>query len=501
MNPSRCSLERDAGIRELRVLNQALMRCAVLVLASTLLAANLLSQSLDELKQKGIRAFEAGEFAVAEETFKLLVQRDPSGENYSYQAIAELRTGEVQQAIAHFQRAVQLGYAPASVHYNLGLAFLRLQKAREGIRELKLAAAEEPGNVEVEYSLGVALLEAGEPGSALPYLRNSLAHSPRDPARRANLVRANFESGDTKAAIQAIDKAVEAIPHNAALEVVLARLCLAHRQVQKALALLGSADQVLPNEPEIRFLLARANLSAERPIEAVDTLKSVSPRAGAPGEWCHLMAQTLAQMGNMKEARAQVSSAIEADPRNTAYQLTSAWIDQLDLPYMRSIETLERARELEPKRAVIPYRMAIGYYYTQRFAQAAEQCQEALRLAPNYNPAYFLMGMSKLAIHDLERALAALQRAVAFEDASPLYHCEFGETLLQAGRVTDSKRELSRTLELDPKSAGAYYRRARALRQEGDLTGAIHDLEAAVAIDPGITLAYHDLWRLYKVTG
>jgi len=94
-----------------------------------------------------------------------------------------------------------------------------------------------------------------------------------------------------------------------------------------------------------------------------------------------------------------------------------------------------------------------------------------------------------------------LQRAVAFEDASPLYHCEFGETLLQAGRVTDCKRELSRTLELDPKSAGAYYRRARALRQEGDLTGAIHDLEAAVAIDPGITLAYHDLWRLYKVTG
>jgi predicted Zn-dependent protease len=428
------------------------------------LAVNLLSQSLDELKQKGIQAFEAGDLAVAKETFRLLVQRNPSGENYSYRATVEFRGGEIQQAVADFQRAIQLGYAPGSVHYNLGLAYLKLHHPSEGIRELKLAAAKEPGNVEVKHFLGVALLEAGEPRSAVSYLRDSLARSPHDSAIWVNLVRANFESGDTEAAIRTIDKAVEVLPQNAALHVALARFSLAYRQPQKALALLESANQLLPNEPEIKFLLARTNLLAEQPTEAVDALKSVSPSAGAPGEWSHLMAQALAQMGNMKGARAQVSSALEADPHNTAYLLTSAWIDQLDLQYQRSIETLEQAHELEPKRAVIPYRMAVSYYYTQRFSQAAEQCQEAIRLAPNNNPAYFLMGISKLETHDLEGALAALQRAVAFKDASPLYHYEFGETLLKAGRVTDSKRELSRTLELDPKFAGAYYWRARALR-------------------------------------
>jgi tetratricopeptide (TPR) repeat protein len=477
------------------------MRHGVLILASTLAAISLPGQTPEELKQEGIKAFEAGQFAAAQQTFKLLVQRDPSGENYSYEAVAELRAGEVQAAIAHFQRAIELGYAPGSVHYNLGLALLRLQKTRAGISELKLAAAQEPGKAEVEYSLGVALLEAGEPGSALPYLRKSLARSPRDPAIQANIVRANFESGDTGAALQAIDKAVAAFPQNAALEVSLARICLAHRQGQMAVTLLESAGKLLPNEPEIRLLLARAYVLAEKPREAADALKSVPPEAGAPGEWPHLMAQALAQLGNLKEARAQVSSAIEADPHNTTYLSTSAWIDQLDLQYQQSIETLKHARELEPRRASIPYHMAIGYYYTQRYAQAAEQCQEAVGLAPNYDPAYFLMGISKIEIHDLDGAQAALKRAVELKSASPLYHYELGEALLKAARINESKREFSRTLELDPKFAGAYYWRARALKQEGDLSGALRDMEAAVAIDPGLTLAYHELWQLYKSTG
>jgi tetratricopeptide (TPR) repeat protein len=93
------------------------------MLAGTLLAANLSGQSSEELKQKGIQGFEAGQFAAAKEAFKLLLQRVPCSENYAYEAIAELRMGEVRQAIAHSERAAELGYAPASAHYNLGLAY------------------------------------------------------------------------------------------------------------------------------------------------------------------------------------------------------------------------------------------------------------------------------------------------------------------------------------------------------------------------------------------
>src|SRR5208337_1655646 len=142
----RARLLAPLGITPVRP--EAPMRHGVLILAGTLAAMNLLGQSSEDLKQKGIKAFEAGQFAAAEATFKLLVQQDPSGENYSYEAVAELRTREVQAAIAHFQRAIELGYAPGSVHYNLGLALLRLLKTRAGIRELKLAAAQEPGNAE-----------------------------------------------------------------------------------------------------------------------------------------------------------------------------------------------------------------------------------------------------------------------------------------------------------------------------------------------------------------
>ena len=477
------------------------MKQILSILAGVLVTASLAAQSLGELKQRGIQAFEAGQFKVAKENFEALVRANPSGDNYASLAAAEFGMGEIQEAIGDFEHAIKLGFAPASVHFNLGLAYLKFQKEREGIRELKVAAGLEPDNSEVQYSLGVALLEAREPRSALLYLRQALTHSPRDPALRANLVRANLEAGDIDAAMQETDQAVTAMPRNAALEAVLARLCLAHGQKEKALALLTDADQLMPNEAEIKLPLAQANLVADKPLEAVDTLKSVSPSAGAAGEWPHLMAQALGQMGKLKEARAQVTSAIEADPHNVSYQLTSVWIDQLDLRYQQSIDTLQHTRELEPKRAVIPYRIAIGYYYTQRFAKAAEQCEEAVRLAPNYHRAYFLMGISKLEIHDLTGAQAALQRAIALKEADPLYHYELGETLVKAGKAPEGQRELSRALELAPKFAGAYYWRARALKLEGDATGAIRDLESAVAIDQGMILAFYDLGKLYKETG
>jgi tetratricopeptide (TPR) repeat protein len=477
------------------------MKQALIILACFLVAASLAAQSLSELKQRGMQAFEAGQFKVAKENFELLVRANPSGDNYASLAVAEFRLGEIQDAVGHFERAIKLGYAPASVHFNLGLAYLKLHKAREGIRELKIATGLEPDNADAQYSLGVALLDARDPRSALLYLRKAVTHSPRDPALRANLVRAYFEAGEIDSAIRETDQAVAAIPRNAALEVVLARLCLAQGQKEKALTLLTDADQLMPNEPEIKLLLAQANLVADKPLEAVEELRSVSPTAGSPGEWPHLMAQALGQMGKLKEAREQVASAIEADPHNVSYQLTSAWIDQLDLRYQQSIDTLQHTRELEPKQAVIPYRIAVGYYYTQRFAQAAEQCEEAVRLAPSYHRAYFLMGISKLETHDLAGAQAALQRAIALKEADPLYHYELGETLVKAGKARAGQQELSRALELNPKFAGAYYWRARALRVEGDTAGAIRDLESAVAIDQGMILAFYDLGKLYKETG
>ena len=72
--------------------------------------------------QDGRAALQANDFKRAEKTFAELVEKDPSATNYAYLAVAELSAGEAAQAIAHFQRARQLGNDSANLHFCLSTA-------------------------------------------------------------------------------------------------------------------------------------------------------------------------------------------------------------------------------------------------------------------------------------------------------------------------------------------------------------------------------------------
>ena len=175
-----------------------------------------LGQSPQELLQEGRRALQANDFKRAQQTFAELIKKDPSATTYAYLAVAELSTGDTAQAIAHFERARQLGNDSANMHYYWGLALLQHKEPNSGIRELREALSKDPELFQADTALGIALVNAGRPKEAVPYLEQARAHSPSDAEIRANLVRAEFEAGETATALAGIDAAVDAIPETLA---------------------------------------------------------------------------------------------------------------------------------------------------------------------------------------------------------------------------------------------------------------------------------------------
>jgi superkiller protein 3 len=458
---------------------------------------NCYAQSTSEILDDGLRAFEVGDFNRAKQMLSEVVRREPSAVNLGYLAMAEAANGELAQAIAHFQKSIQLGNNSAGVHYNLGLAFLRTQQFETGLRELRRAMVTDPKFGAAPYALGVALLDSGRAKEAVPYLEQARRLTPHNAETLANLVRAHFEAGDATMALQTVDQAVETIPDNPQLAITLANLCLHNEQVQKARYLMKSANALSHGDPEVRFLLARISLLANEPLEALSVLTNVGPDVGKPGEVMLLRGEANALAGHLDTAAADLSSAVQADPGNAKYLVASAWLDQMTGRFKEALATLRKAQDLDERAPEVPYRMAVSYLFLGLNSQAAQACQEATRQDSKFGLAYLLMGVVKLREGDLPEAQAALRRAVALQPSSGISHRELGTALYKGGDLIESKEELDRAVALDPKSAHAYFWRARVLTSRGERQQAIADLETAVALRPHYREAYSQLAQLY----
>ena len=471
------------------------MRSAVLILALLLAVAGtgLSQQSVNRIVGEGIEALKAGEFVRAQQIFAQLVKDAPSAENLGYLAMAEAGAGNLAQAIGHFQRSIRLGNNSASVHYNLGMACLQAGRREEGIRELRTALAWDGKFLPARYPLGIALLEEGRAREALPYLTEATKASPQRAEVWANLLRAQFEVGDHLAALQTTERAMRAVPNDRPPpEQIFHRLAASFLRFADLEALWAVAESrpfpVAPAEP-----LARPGRRFR--------VAYLPPEAGALGEVMLLKGEARALAGDFALAEVDLAAARDADPQNLRYLIAYAWLQQREGHYKEALTTLKSAQEFTTRTPAIPFRAAVSYFYLGLNAQAAQACEDALRIDPDFSEAYLLLGAVRLQQQDFQGAQSTFQRAASLKPDAALFHILLGVAFYKRGHLQRSARELNRALALDPQAAPAYFYRAQVLAIQGEQRKAIADLETAVALNPHYRKAYAELARLYSAAG
>ncbi len=459
------------------------------------------AQSSDELLRSGMQALESKDFTRAQELFAALVKTDPSSTNLGYLAVAESGAGNIPQAIVDFNRAIKLGNDTVLTRYGLGSAYLRDHQPDAAARELRLALAKDPANAPARYALGVALLDLGQAREAIPHLEQARSQSPSNPQIWVSLTQAQFQAGNAQPALKLTEDATEAIPDNPPLMIELARLCLRYEQLSRARTLLESAVELQPNDADTKLLLADVSLHSGNPGETLEILRDLPPGSGKPGEAMILTAEARALTGDFDLARTDLTLALEANPTNTDYLMTAAWLDQLQSRFEPALDSLKKAQQLEGDKPEWLYSMAVSYYFLGRFAEAASACQAATHADAHNDRAFLLEGLSKSELHQMADARAALEHAAALNPQSALNHRELGAALFKMGDLAASEAELNHALELDPRDVEAYAWRAQLLEKKGEPQRAIEDLETAIALDPKFAEAYAALARLYSTKG
>ena len=187
-------------------------------------------------------------------------------------------------------------------------------------------------------------------------------------------------------------------------------------------------------------------------------------------------AQELFRQGSFQEAALALQDILAAEPdRLDALKLQGIVLGKLGR-WEESEKLLERVLRAQPGRGETMYWLAVAKRNRADYSAAIELCRAALRGSPNpilWNE----LGLSHLALHQTELALAAFGNAVQADPRNGPYHFNLGLALTRLDRIHKAQLAFRESIRLDSKRVEGYLELAAILEILGQSDEAVRVLE------------------------
>jgi tetratricopeptide (TPR) repeat protein len=145
--------------------------------------------------------------------------------------------GSVDEAMVHYQKALEINPDYAEAHYNLGYALLKMGNVDEAIAHLQKALQINPDYAEAHNNLGYALIQKGSVDEATAHFQKALQINPDYADAHNNLGNMLLEKGSVDEAIIHFQKALQIKPD----------FTEAHKNLSNALLQKGRVDEAIPH--------------------------------------------------------------------------------------------------------------------------------------------------------------------------------------------------------------------------------------------------------------
>ena len=146
-------------------------------------------------------------------------------------------------------------------------------------------------------------------------------------------------------------------------------------------------------------------------------------------------------------------------------------------------------------RAITENNLGTALQEQQRYDEAIGHHERAIRLAPDYAPAYNNLGAALRASGRVSEAIANYQKALALRPDFPSASFNLANALLAAGDA-GAAEQFRAALQASPQSVEAQNNLGIALAARGDAAGAIAAFRAALAIDERSVNAHRNLGNI-----
>jgi protein O-mannosyl-transferase len=329
---------------------------------------------------------------------------------------ALFQKGKMDEAIAHFQRALQINPDFADAHNGLGNALLRQGKVDEAIGQYQNALQINPDFVVAHYNLGSALFQKGDVDGAMVHFQKALQINPNDPGAHNNFGNVLFESGNVDQAVAQYQRALRINPDFADAHNGLGNALLQQGQVAEAVAQYQTALQINPGFAEARNGLGNALLQQGKAEEAIANYQTALQINPGFAEAHNNLGAALLHQGRVDEAIADFQRALQINPdyAEACYNLGNAFRQKGSLD--EAIANYQKALRIKPNYAEACYNLGNVFRQKGSLDEAIAYYQKALQIKPGFmeaqnNLAWLLATCPQASLRNGYQALALALRA------------------------------------------------------------------------------------------
>jgi tetratricopeptide (TPR) repeat protein len=270
--------------------------------------------------------------------------------NLGYVLAAQGRNNE---AIKHYQQALEFNPSFADCANNLGTVYLHQEQLDKALDYYRRALAINPDFGEVYNNMAILFTKQGKTAEAIEYYRKAIELNPNRAEFYNNLANLLATSGRTPEAMPLFEKALEVDPDNAKVHYNLANIAFAHGQWQEAIEHYQQALKQMPDSVHAHYQLGLA----------------------------------LERRGRIAAAMAQLQTVVQLDPLHVTAKNNLAWLLATSSePSLRdgpkavqlALQAVQLSGGLSPQ---ILDTLAAAYAEAGQFPDAVETARRALQLS------------------------------------------------------------------------------------------------------------------------
>jgi tetratricopeptide (TPR) repeat protein len=290
--------------------------------------------------------------------------------------------GRIDNAIAKYQRVIEVAPQLASAYANLGALQHKQGKIEEAYRTFATGVERAPADRTLLSNAAATALELGKSDDALKY----------------------------------VDRAIETNKRDAELYTLRGSVLRALKRDDEAVAALQQAVQLAPNDARPHFSLGNALYAIHRKDEAIAEYRKAIDADPKMTRAYYNLGAVLYDVGRDSEALGAYKVALEpidkafarnepVDPIHARAYSNLGAIHLRQNQYQQAIDAYSKALKLDPQSANAHYNLGFIYYNSDKPERAAEEYRKALALDPALPLAY--LHLAQMAIKKRDNAGAA----------------------------------------------------------------------------------------------
>jgi tetratricopeptide (TPR) repeat protein len=327
---------------------------------------------------------------------KALAIRPDSDETLVALGVAFFHHGQVDQAIACYQKALAIQSDCAEAHYNLGVAFSQLGRLDEAIAHYQKALKTRADHAEMRNNLGLAFFHQGRMGEAITQYQKALEIEPDDADAHYNLGLAFCQQGRLDAAMAQYQKALETKPAFAQAHTELGLAFFQLGRMDDAILHFQKALEIKPDFAQAHLNLGAAFLQLDRADEAIAHFQKaaeIQPNLAAAQE---NLGMALLKKGSVREAISHFQKVLQIDPVNPKVENELAWLlaTSTEASLRNGPQAVELAQQANTRAGgrdpIVLQTLAAALAEVGRFGDARSCVQQAMALAQAAGPPEFV---------------------------------------------------------------------------------------------------------------